>query len=219
MQTTKPQCLEASQWQVISIVQLPHEDAHNMKPCQEFLYGIIICSTSRKHIDTKWSKRSKLAQNQGHLYRCLFVRVCVCLCVRLWYIKKQWYTLLVTCGNECKWVDHDLQYLNSYLLERPSYPTANVQPNIACARPFSKNTLSVLYAKDMNHYSMILCAALALLWYESRRMSVTNQLVDASCKNLISMKFFWCLNRTKSLQDPIATCLIPDWTTRTTLYS
>lgn len=196
-----------------------------MKPCQEFLYGIIICSTSRKHIDTKWykintaSKRSKLAQNQGHLYRCVFVRVCVRLCVRLWYIKKQWYTLLVTCGNECKWVDHDLQYLNSYLLERPSYPTANVRPNIACARPFSKNTLSVLYAKDMNHYSMILCAALALLWYESRRKSVTNQLVDASCKNLLSMKFFWCLNRTKSLQDPIATCLIPDWTTRTTLYS
>ena len=93
-------------------------------------------------------------------------------------------------------------YLNSYMPERPSYPTANVRPNIACARPFSKNTLSVLYAKDMNHYSMILCAALALLWYESRRMSVTNQLVDASCKNLISMKFFWCLNRTKSLQDP-----------------
>lgn len=146
------------------------------------------------------SKRSKLAQNQGHLYRC--VCACVCLCVRLWYIKKQWYTLLVTCGNECKWVDHDLSkflYAGTAIVSNGQRSTKHcMRKTIFKEHPFS--TVCSRYKPLLHDTSCRAC--FAVIWIY-RRKSVTNQLVDTSCKNLISsMKLFWCLNRTKSLQDP-----------------
>ena len=118
MQTAKPQCLEASPAvagdinRSIATWRCTYETMSRI-PVWSVWYNYLF-NLSKTHrykmnqndkINTA-SKQSKLAQNQGHLYRC--VCACVCLCVRLWYIKKQWYTLLVTCGNECKWVDHDL---------------------------------------------------------------------------------------------------------------
>ena len=70
------------QWQVISIVQLPHEDAH-MKPCQEFLDGIIICSTSRKHIDTKWINMIKSTPHPNGASLLKTKDTCIDVCARV----------------------------------------------------------------------------------------------------------------------------------------